>query len=235
MKLIRRLSTVDPSESVKFAQYKWWNPRTALHPFSDIRIEYMKNRLGLKSFNGLRILDIGCGGGIMTERLARLGGQVTGIDPSQEAIDVAEAHLPRVLRSRVQYQNCEVTDVKDTFDVVIASEVIEHVTDPRQFVSEVTEKVADNGSLFMTTVSRTMESWVLGIVVSEYVLGIVEPGTHQWEKFVNPEELTEMCRDAGIEVMDRQGWILNPVSFKASFTNYEKLGYLFHCLKNKTA
>lgn len=233
MNLLRRFSNVDPAETLKFSLYKWWSPRNALHPFSDLRIQYIKNRLGLQTFSGLNILDIGCGGGLMTERFARLGGNVTGIDPTDEAIITAKNHLPSVLKGKVKYLQCEVSEITEKYDIVIASEVIEHVNDPKKFVSEIAEKVSENGSIFITTVSRTSESWILGILISEYVLGIVEPGTHQWEKFINPDELRLMCQDNGLEVMDRQGWVLNPVNFKASFTDYEKIGYLFHCLKSK--
>jgi polyprenyldihydroxybenzoate methyltransferase / 3-demethylubiquinol 3-O-methyltransferase len=231
MKLLRRISTIDPSETFKFSQYKWWNEKNALHPFADLRIEYIKKRLGVSNFSGLKILDIGCGGGIMTERLGRLGGEVLGIDPSQEAINTALDHLPSNLKSRVSFKNCEIPEVDGKYDIVLASEVIEHVNDPQQFLKDLSEKVNDSGSVFITTVSRNIESWVLGILISEYVLGIVEPGTHKWEKFINPEELSSFCKASGLEIADQQGWILNLCSFKASFTSHERLGYLAHCLK----
>ena len=115
----------------------------------------------------------------MTERFARLGADVTGIDPTQEAIDVATNHLPSALKARVNYKKCEVADINEKFDIVLASEVIEHVTDPKVFMKEISCKANDEGNVFITTVNRTTQSWVLGIIVSEYILGIVEPGTHQ--------------------------------------------------------
>lgn len=231
-RLVQRFaSTVDPAEMQRFAVYKWWNPNNVLHPFSDLRAEYIKTRLQVQNFKGLRILDVGCGGGIMSERLGRLGASIVGIDPSQEAINVASLHLPKVLKENVEYRNCELSAVDEKFDVVLASEVIEHVTDPQVFLNDLSGKVKDNGAVFLTTVSKTPESWLLGIVASEYVLKIVDPGTHQWEKFISPEDLTRMCNLSGLEVHHSNGWFVDFLKFRAFFTSYSRLGYLFHCTK----
>ena len=167
----------------------------------------------------------------MTERLGRLGATVTGIDPTQEAINTASLHLPSNLKKNVNYIKCELSDVNETYDVVLASEVIEHVNNPGVFIKEVSEKINKEGSAFITTISRNVESWLFGIVLSENLLRIVEPGTHQWDKFINPDELIRMCTDNGLEVMDQQGWMLDIFRFKTFLTSYDRIGYLVHCLK----
>eukprot|EP00358_Blepharisma_japonicum_P001031 CAMPEP_0202947484 /NCGR_PEP_ID=MMETSP1395-20130829/11648_1 /ASSEMBLY_ACC=CAM_ASM_000871 /TAXON_ID=5961 /ORGANISM="Blepharisma japonicum, Strain Stock R1072" /LENGTH=128 /DNA_ID=CAMNT_0049648785 /DNA_START=186 /DNA_END=569 /DNA_ORIENTATION=- len=128
----------------------------------------------------MKILDVGCGGGLVTERLARLGGTVVGIDPTPEAIDVAQDHLPTHLKDKVQYKNCEVVEVEGTYDLVIASEVLEHVNSPDVFLKQVADRAIPGGSVILTTVNRTIESYLLAIYAAENVLGIVEPGTHNW-------------------------------------------------------
>jgi polyprenyldihydroxybenzoate methyltransferase / 3-demethylubiquinol 3-O-methyltransferase len=231
MKLFRLFSTVDPAETSRFASYDWWSQKNVLHPFSDLRVEFMQTSLKKTRFSGLSLLDVGCGGGIMSERLGRLGGSVLGIDPTSEAISVAQDHLPHSLSSKVRYLNCELDQVPETFDVVLASEVIEHVVDPERFLTDAASRVKENGSLFITTVNRTPEAWLLGIILSEYVLRIVEPGTHQWEKFIAPEEVARIGKKAGLHMQSCKGWFLDYFRFKAFFTDCDRLGYLMHFTK----
>ena len=228
----RRFSTVDPKETTRFSTYKWWNPKNALHPFTDVRVSYLKKMLNLKEvkpFENMRILDIGCGGGLISERLGRLGGRVLGIDPTPEAIEVAKAHLPPYLRSRVEYENIELSQVNGTFDLVIASEVIEHVLNPGQFLKDISERAESN--VFISTVNRTPEAYWVGIWAAENVLGIVEPGTHDFSKFLTPEELKNYCQEANLEVVDLKGWFLDYLRFKAFEVDTLRIGYMAHCTK----
>lgn len=234
-KSLRRFTTVDPKEQIIFSGYKWWNSDNALHPYTDVRIKFIKDHLGLegaKPFTNVRVLDVGCGGGIVSERLGRLGATVLGVDPTPEAIEAANEHLPSYLREKVKYRNCEVSQVEGTFDLVVASEVIEHVSDPKEFLKQVSLRASPGGSVFLSTVNRTIESWLLAIIAAENIIGIVEPGTHSWDKFITPEELDQMCRDSNLDIKDTKGWFLDIMNFKALEVDNNRIGYMCHCIKD---
>ena len=232
--LIRRLfSSVDPKETLRFSSLKWWSPANPLHTFSDLRIKYIMNQVHLSNLNGLKVLDVGCGGGLMCERLAQQGADVTGVDPTENAIQIAQSHLPDDLKDKVKYVLGEVTDINDKFDLILSSEVIEHVNDPEEFLIEIVNRLKPRGDLFLSTLNKTFESWFCGILWAEHILGTIDPGTHTWSKFIPPEVLKKSCEKNKLEVWDVQGWVLDPINVKAYFADYTRIGYLMHCRKPK--
>mmetsp|Transcript_21929 Transcript_21929/g.40008 ORF Transcript_21929/g.40008 Transcript_21929/m.40008 type:complete len:170 (+) Transcript_21929:6625-7134(+) len=164
---IRRFSTVNSAEIARFGQWNWWQRKDPLHTFSDVRVQFIREQLNLKSSKpllGKQVLDVGCGGGILSERLGRLGARVLGIDPAAKAIETAKQHMSADLEYYVEYRNTEVESVKDQFDIVIASEVIEHVTDPKEFLSHVVGRVKPGGDLFLSCPNRTPDSYFTTIL-----------------------------------------------------------------------
>lgn len=216
-------STVDEGEVARFAAMadEWWNPRgkmAPLHKFNPVRLAFIRDRLcshygrdpkSLASLSGLDILDVGCGGGILAEPLARLGGRVTGIDPAEENTSVARIHAERSGLS-IDYRAATVEALAETgkrFDAVIASEVVEHVSDLDLFVQQCADCVKPGGLMFVTTINRTMKSFALVIVGAEYILRWLPIGTHRWDKFVTPDELEDSLKSAGLAVTDEAGII----------------------------
>lgn len=224
-------STVDEEEVEKLSRTisDWWNLNgdfAALHSMNKLRVPFLKNSLEhlhgenvtpSKPLGGLRILDIGCGGGILSEPLARLGAEVTGVDASAFNIHAALRHAqldPKVTRN-LQYKCTTVEELADkepeSFDCVVASEVIEHVTDKDTFVSASTQLLKPGGSLVITTINQTALSYAAAIVGAEYLLRLVKPGTHDWNKFITVDELTDLISQNGSEIMDVKGMFFMPV------------------------
>ncbi len=198
-------STIDPAEVARFERIAetWWDPRgpmKVLHRFNPVRLAYIRDeacrRFGrdprsARSLEGLTVLDVGCGGGVLSEPLARLGARVTGLDPAPTNISVARLHAERV-GLPIDYRNETVESVVakgETFDMVLAMEVVEHVADVQTFVNACAKAAKPEGCLIMATLNRTAKSFAFAIVGAEYVLGWLPKGTHEWEKFVTPEEL----------------------------------------------
>jgi ubiquinone biosynthesis O-methyltransferase len=225
------MSSIDPKEKEVFSSYSWWHHSNPLHPLSSLRIEYILRELYRNELKGLKILDVGCGGGLMTERFAELGANVTGIDPTDRAIEIAKRHLPNSLFDKVTYLNADISEINDIFDLVLASEVIEHVNDQNQFMAEVSKRVKKEGDLFLSTVNKTFDAWFAGIIVTEKILNTIDEGTHNYDKFVEPEVLSKMCLDNGLITKNTQGWIYNPLTNNVSFTYYSRIGYMMHCKK----
>jgi len=189
----------------------------------------------------LGILDVGCGGGILVEPLARLGASVTGLDPVEESINVARSHLSlpanRDIQSRVNYV-CATIEQHRTeasnigrYDAVVASEVVEHVRDPREFVSICSDLVKPGGSLFLTTMNRTVLSWLGGIVAAEYLLRLVPLHTHEWDSFLKPEELSRYVSDAGLERVKMKGMAYNPILDRWSWSECVEINYALQAIK----
>lgn len=194
----------------------WWDekgPLKLLHHINPKRIEFILDHLrshyGITSshlpLTGLKILDIGCGGGILSEPLSRLGATVTGIDALQSSIHTAQQHAQNEGLD-IHYE-CTLleTMAMDDFDVIIASEVIEHVDSPEIFIHDISKRLRPNGCCFITTFNRTLKSYVLGILVAENVLGWAPKGSHEHEKFVKPSELAAFFRNNGITLLDVKG------------------------------
>jgi 2-polyprenyl-6-hydroxyphenyl methylase / 3-demethylubiquinone-9 3-methyltransferase len=217
--------TVDQGEVERFSRLagQWWDvrgPMAALHKFNPVRLAYIRDRAAahfgreanqLDSLAGLRILDIGCGGGILSEPLARLGASVVGADPSASNIAVARQHAAQSGLS-IDYRNITAEALKaagETFDVVLAMEVVEHVADLGLFVEIAAGMVKPGGLLFVATLNRTVKSFALAIVGAEYVLRWLPRGTHQWDKFVTPNELEIAIEQAGMQIKAETGVIYN--------------------------
>jgi len=242
-------SSVDKDEISKFSDWAedWWDPNgplKPLHQLNPIRVKYIKDRL-IKSLElqrqtlqGLQVLDIGCGAGILSESLARLGASVTGIDAAENNIKVASLHAKRdpfLTTSKIQYIHDtaeSLVEKNQSFDVVCALEVIEHVSDVNSFVINCTKLVKPGGFLFISTLNRTLKSYIFGIVAAEYILGLCGVGTHQWQKFVAPEELKELLQEMRWTVEDVSGMMYNPLTSFCSFTTDTSVNYIMCALKN---
>jgi 2-polyprenyl-6-hydroxyphenyl methylase / 3-demethylubiquinone-9 3-methyltransferase len=223
--MIETRRTVDEDEVARFSRMsgQWWDargPMAPLHKFNPVRLGYIRDRTAahfgrdakrLDSLKGLRILDIGCGGGILSEPLARLGAAVVGADPSESNIAVAQHHAAQAGLS-IDYRGTTaetLAEAGESFDVVLAMEVIEHVADVGLFVDLAASMVKPGGLLFVATLNRTMKSFALAIVGAEYVLRWLPRGTHQWDKFVTPNELEIAIEKAGSRITDETGVIYN--------------------------
>jgi len=218
-------STVDAAEVERFSRLAadWWNPRgkmAPLHKFNPVRLAQIRDAAcrrfdrdprRLDSLTGLRILDIGCGGGILSEPLARLGAEVTGADPSETNIAVARLHAAEGgLAVDYRATTAEALSAAgERFDIVLAMEVVEHVADVNLFVRLVASMVRPGGLMIAATLNRTLKSFALAIVGAEYVLRWLPPGTHQWDKFVTPNELEIAMELGGLRVIDSTGVIYN--------------------------
>ena len=221
----RAAASVDPDEVRRFSRLaaQWWDargPMAALHKFNPVRLAYIRDRAAehfgrdparLDSLSGLRVLDIGCGGGILSEPLARLGARVLGADPSESNIAVAKHHAERTGLA-IDYRASAAEALAqsgETFDIVLAMEVIEHVVDVGQFIELAAGMVAPGGLLFVATLNRTAKSFALAIVGAEYILRWLPRGTHRWEKFVTPNELEIAIEQSGLKSVDESGVIYN--------------------------
>jgi 2-polyprenyl-6-hydroxyphenyl methylase/3-demethylubiquinone-9 3-methyltransferase len=215
---------LDPSEVEKFSKLaaEWWNPKgkfAVLHVFNPVRLAWIKEQVCARlardpyerrPYAGLRFLDIGCGGGLLSEPMARLGADVVGVDPSEKNIATASVHAGE-MELAIDYRVGLAEDLGgERFDVVLAMEVIEHVADPSAFVNTCAAMLKPGGLIFVATLNRTFKSFALAIIGAEYVLGWLPKGTHQWEKFITPEELKAWLAESGVAVKDESGVVYNP-------------------------
>lgn len=217
--------TIDDDEVAHFARLagRWWDPRgpwATLHRFNPVRLAYIRDRAAahfdrdaarLDSLQGLRILDIGCGGGILCEPLARLGAGMVGIDPVAGSIAAAQHHAGAAgLAIDYRCTTAEaLAETGEVFDVVLAMEVVEHVADFNLFIGEAAALVKPGGLMFVATINRTMKSFALLIVGAEYILRWIPRGTHQWDKFITPDELEIAIERSGLSVVGETGVIYN--------------------------
>jgi 2-polyprenyl-6-hydroxyphenyl methylase/3-demethylubiquinone-9 3-methyltransferase len=223
--IMQTATTLDPAEVEKFSRLskEWWNPRGkmgVLHKFNPVRLTFIREQAtahfgrdpkALDALAGLRVLDIGCGGGLLCEPLARQGAAVVGADPSRTNIEVARLHSAES-GVPVDYRCTTAEDLADAgerFDIVLAMEVVEHVADVGLFVARCAEMVKPGGLMFAATLNRTAKSFALAIVGAEYVLRWLPRGTHEWSKFVTPDELEAALARGGLSVLDQQGVIYN--------------------------
>lgn len=217
-------STADQEEIQHFSKdsLHWWDengPFAPLHKLNPLRMTYIKSQIcqhfsldnnHLKALNNLKILDIGCGGGLVCEPLARLGAVVTGIDADTNAIEVARNHA-QSSGLAIAYHNIDLQEIRDKFDVILALEVVEHVSDLKAFIQESAQHLNPNGLVIFSTLNRTAKSYALGIIMAEYVLGWVPKGTHHWNKFVKPSELGREARYNSLKLKDIKGMVFDPV------------------------
>jgi len=235
-------TSVDDAEVARFSALaaEWWNPRgkmAPLHKFNPVRLAYIRDHAcrrfdrdakRLDCLKKLRILDIGCGGGILSEPLARLGADVVGADPSTENIAAAKAHAAES-RLEIDYRATTAEALADSgerFDLVLAMEVVEHVADVTLFVSRCAEMVKPRGLMIAATINRTLKSFALAIVGAEYVLRWLPPGTHQWEKFVTPNELEIALEKSGLRAIDDRGVIYNLLADRWQLSTDTDVNYM---------
>jgi 2-polyprenyl-6-hydroxyphenyl methylase/3-demethylubiquinone-9 3-methyltransferase len=221
-------STIDPAEVARFDALArdWWDPKgpmAVLHRFNPARLGFVRDLAcerfsrdakAVRPLDGLTLVDIGCGGGVLSEPMTRLGARVTGLDPATTNVEVARAHA-RTAGLSVDYRSETIESVVaggERFDIVLAMEVVEHVTDMRAFVDACCAAMKPGGLLVMATLNRTMKSYALAIVGAEYVLGWLPRGTHDWQKFVTPEELEGAITANGLAVTAREGVSYNPLA-----------------------
>ena len=234
--------TIDQDEVARFSRLsgQWWDargPMAALHKFNPVRLAYIRDRAAqhfgrdpkrLDSLAGLRVLDIGCGGGILSEPLARLGASVVGADPSDSNIAVAQHHAAQSGLG-IDYRNTSaeaLAEAGESFDVVLAMEVVEHVTDVGLFVGVAVEMVKPTGLMFVATLNRNMKSFALAIVGAEYILRWLPRGTHQWDKFVTPNELEIAIAQSGMKIAGETGVIYNLLADRWQLSSDMDVNYM---------
>jgi len=234
--------SVDPREVEQFARMAatWWDPRgpmAPLHKLNPVRLAYVRDRAAerfgrdpklLGCLKGLRMLDIGCGGGLLSEPLARLGAEMTGIDPAAENIEIARAHAAETgVTADYRATTAEaLAEAGERFDLVLAMEVVEHVVDVPAFVATCAAMVKPGGLLMMATLNRTLKSFALAIVGAEYILRWLPRGTHQWDKFVKPEELETAIEGNGLRVIAERGVIYNPLADRWQLSSDMDVNYM---------
>ena len=211
------MSNVDQSEIDKFSAlaHRWWDPTSEfkpLHAINPLRLGWIES---VTSLTGKKVLDVGCGGGILAESLSKAGGIVTGIDLSNKALKVAELHQLESNTS-VQYRSISAEDLAkqepENYDVVTCMEMLEHVPDPSSVVQACATLCKPGGSIFFSTLTRNPKSYLFAIIGAEYILKLLPKGTHEYDKFIKPSELANFTRQAGLELLEIKGMTYNPLT-----------------------
>ena len=223
----------DPVELQKFSDlaHRWWDPTSEfrpLHEINPLRVDWIDS---LASLAGKQVIDVGCGGGILTEAMAAKGARVTGIDLSEKALSVARLHLfESGVEVSYEYESAEQMAARRPaeFDVVTCLEMLEHVPDPASIVAACARLVKPGGQVFFSTLNRNPKAYLLAIVGAEYVLGMLPRGTHDYAKFIKPSELARFCRQAGLDVAGYRGLEYNPLSRSYSLSDNVDVNYLVH-------
>jgi 2-polyprenyl-6-hydroxyphenyl methylase/3-demethylubiquinone-9 3-methyltransferase len=211
------MSNVDQSEIDKFSAlaHRWWDPTSEfkpLHAINPLRLGWIES---ITSLAGKKVLDVGCGGGILAESLSKAGGIVTGIDLSNKALKVAELHQLES-NTLVQYRSISAEDLAkqepETYDVVTCMEMLEHVPDPSSVVQACAALCKPGGSIFFSTLNRNPKSYLFAIIGAEYILKLLPKGTHEYDKFIKPSELAGFTRQTGLELLEIKGMTYNPLT-----------------------
>ena len=233
-------STINKLEIAKFSKIaaEWWSPNgkfKPLHKFNPIRIKYLKENIiehfKLKQTNsplkGLNILDIGCGGGLLSEPITRLGAKVTAIDASKKNIQVAKFHAKKNnLKINYLCSSPEKLNLNKKFDVVLNMEIVEHVEDLNFFIKKSSNLLKKNGLMFIATLNKTFKSYMFAIIGAEYVLRWLPIGTHDWEKFVKPDNLVSLAINSNLKLKKLSGMKFNPIVDKWSLSNDKSVNYI---------
>ena len=241
-----RNNTLDKKEIEKFSNIaeEWWNPTgkfKPLHKFNPVRIKYIKDNL-IKDFDlknkknplsGLKILDIGCGGGLLSEPMARLGAKVIGIDPSVKNIKVAKHHLKKS-KLNIKYYSLSPEKFKSNnkFDVILNMEIVEHVENVDIFIKQSAKFLKKSGIMFIATLNQTLKSYLFAIVGAEYILKWLPIGTHDWQKFVKPAELINICKKNSLNLKTVDGMSFNPIIDKWNISVDKSVNYIAKFKKN---
>jgi 2-polyprenyl-6-hydroxyphenyl methylase/3-demethylubiquinone-9 3-methyltransferase len=228
---------VDPVELEKFSQlaHRWWDPGAEFKPLHDInplRLDYID---GIASLNGRRVLDVGCGGGILAEAMAARGARVTGIDLAEKPLKVAQLHLVESgleVEYRLTAPEALAREAPRSFDVVTCMELLEHVPDPALTVQACSDLVRPGSHVFFSTINRNLKSYLLAVVGAEYVLKLLPRGTHDYASFIKPSELAAMCRRAGLAVARVTGMTYNPFTKVYSLGSDTDVNYILHATKS---
>lgn len=231
------MTNADPIEIEKFSQlaHRWWDANSEfkpLHEINPLRLEYINRIVPLA---GKTILDVGCGGGILSESMAGMEAQVTGIDLGEKPLQVAKLHLLESGK-KVEYRKIAVEELAAecpaSFDVVTCMEMLEHVPDPQSIVRACAQLVRPGGHVFFSTLNRNPKSYLLAIIGAEYVLNMLPRGTHDYAKFLKPSELAQFCRNHGLNVSDLSGMSYNPLSKAYTLGKDTDVNYLIACRRD---
>lgn len=226
-------SSINADELSKFKKLaeQWWNPHGSLKTLHDInpcRLKCIQSKIELK---GIRVLDVGCGGGILSESMAQLGAEVTGLDAEMTLIDIAQQHAIQQSLS-INYQCAAIENFQaPPFDAITCMEMLEHVDNPALVIEHCFRLLQPGGYLFLSTINRTLTAYLSAIVGAEYLLRLLPQQTHDYQRFIKPSELAKMTRAAGLEVVSVQGMSYNPFTRIAKQSHFTAINYVLTCMK----
>ena len=230
------MSNIDKQEIKKFSDIadEWWNKDgdfKPLHVINPLRANFIKEKTSL---DNKKILDVGCGGGLLTEALYDFGADVTGIDAAGPGIKVAKIHADKNKKDIQYYEKTAeelIKDNKEHFDIVTCLEVLEHVPNPRSLIATCFNLLKPGGFIFLSTINKNPRSWITAIVGAEYIFNLLPKGTHEFDKFIKPSVLAKYIRDAGGELIETKGMFYNPITHKANLNNDLGVNYLMYAKK----
>ena len=229
------MTNADPQELSKFSElaHRWWDTESEfrpLHQINPLRLDWIDGHAGLQ---GRRVLDIGCGGGILSDSMARRGAQVLGIDLAAKPLKVAQLHALEAGTVNVDYREVAAEALADempaAFDVVTCMEMLEHVPDPSSIVHACASLVRPGGWVFFSTINRNPKAFLFAIVAAEHVLKLLPKGTHEYARFIRPSELAQWCRNAGLELADTRGMEYSPITRRYWLSSDTGVNYLIAC------
>ncbi|MEN9477317.1 bifunctional 2-polyprenyl-6-hydroxyphenol methylase/3-demethylubiquinol 3-O-methyltransferase UbiG [Sphaerotilus montanus] len=235
------MTNADPKELAKFSElaHKWWDPESEfrpLHQINPLRLGWIEQCAG--PLDGRRIVDVGCGGGILSEAMARKGAQVLGVDLAERSLKVAQLHAMEAGIDNVQYREVAAEVLADEqpgqFDIVTCMEMVEHVPDPSSIIAACAKLVKPGGWVFLSTLNRNPKSFLFAIVGAEYLLRMLPAGTHEYAKFIRPSELATWCRSAGLDLLQTRGMEYNPLTKRYWLSGDTSVNYLLACRKGTT-